>query len=317
MVNTFLTHSDFDETAQNLDPRRRNKQKVEAYQILCLCEDLNFISDVLNMPKPTEEKDHWQWIRDVVKVYKKSSIKYIKHNSEYKLVTEKIFLEYKNKIKYMRNNNISYQIINQNDITNKNDNKDNEEICIYATDRIVNFGFGYHPAVQMWLGYEDALKGYINSIIKECLAIGYKNNMEIYNITKGYMKPQWVYDSQLLENHRAALYKKEIVRKENSWYANKPEFVNAKPFVDYYWPITKPSHIKSKPTTAMEKPKRKSTKITKPNEKSIENQKNKSSIVTDITTKTCCGMTKKGSKCSKKLNNNTDTKYCHLHVQIN
>lgn len=58
MVNTFLTNPDFKISARSLDRARLGKQRVEAYQILNLIEDIKLLSKLLEIdinPKKLKE----------------------------------------------------------------------------------------------------------------------------------------------------------------------------------------------------------------------------------------------------------------------
>lgn len=90
----------------------------------------------------------------------------------------------------------------------------------------IKLGFIYHPAVLMWLGYDDALKEYINAHINEWISRGYKNTLEIYRL-ESYTRPDWTYNIKLHENHKAALYRKEITRQEKPHYVHREDFENA------------------------------------------------------------------------------------------
>ena len=138
MVNTFLVHANFNISASWLDSRRLGKQRVEAYQILTLLEDLNELSHIFNLPAPivasrvdsrlessgtlsssTESVPIKDWIKAIATRYKK--------------------LPYY----YVRKNNMMIRI---------DKSKTTEE-------RVIKLGFVHHPAVRMWVGYEYALKG--------------------------------------------------------------------------------------------------------------------------------------------------------------
>jgi hypothetical protein len=95
-------------------------------------------------------------------------------------------------------------------------------------------GFSTHPIVEMWFGYEDALKEYINAHIQEWIKRGYKNTMKIYGV-KAKRYPHWVYWEHFHDNHRGALIAKEIDRDEKIWYQEKDDFVKSSKFLDYIW----------------------------------------------------------------------------------
>lgn len=95
--------------------------------------------------------------------------------------------------------------------------------------RPIKLGFIYHPAVLMWLGYDEALKEYINAHIIEWISRGYKNTLEIYALTttSNERRPDWTNDPKLHENHKAALYRKEITRGEKKHYIKWQDFEKA------------------------------------------------------------------------------------------
>ena len=49
MVNTFLTSSDFVQSAKNLDRARLGKQRVEPYQVLNLIQDIKLLAPLLDV----------------------------------------------------------------------------------------------------------------------------------------------------------------------------------------------------------------------------------------------------------------------------
>lgn len=91
-------------------------------------------------------------------------------------------------------------------------------------------GWTKHLAVQMWIGYDEALKLYINSIIREWVNRGFVNNMDFLRVDKSKMvMPPWVGDERVHASHRAALlHKSEVFYGRYGW-AEKPE-------LNYWWP---------------------------------------------------------------------------------
>ena len=90
-------------------------------------------------------------------------------------------------------------------------------------------GWINHPAVQMWMGYEDALAEYHNAMIEEWVDRGYKNTMKLlphdgdlstcndlwhikfytdkYKNRRWY--PEWLSDERIIESHRSNLLRKD------------------------------------------------------------------------------------------------------------
>jgi hypothetical protein len=103
--------------------------------------------------------------------------------------------------------------------------------------RIIKLGFVNHPAVRAWIGYDSALKHYINCHITAFVERGCNNNMKYhYDVPDTLIVPPWVFSSEIHDNHRAALIQKEIDRNEPDWYKDNLLFVGLPPFVDYIWP---------------------------------------------------------------------------------
>lgn len=200
MVNTFLVDSDYRKSAQQLDYRRLGKQRVEAYQILNLIQNIRLLSAKSGIHLISGEKNFQKFVQDIKKWYTKLGYLYI-------ITADETLVE-------------CYQ--------------DKKEAKVGKDERLIKMGFCNHPAVEMWYGYEDALKEYINAHIEEWVARGYKNTMKTYDV-KAKEHPEWCGWSDIHENHKGALLKKELDRLEKPWYQNMQNFVSAKPFDDYIW----------------------------------------------------------------------------------
>lgn len=199
MVNTFLVDSNFSKSAELLDSKRLGKQRVEAYQILNLIQNIKILSHQSGIQ---QKSDFQTFVKELKKWYMSQSFVYILSD------------------KYDPNSSLIKSADKKPSISND--------------QRVIKMGFCNHPVVEMWYGYEDALKEYIDAHIYEWLRRGYKNTMAIYEIkTKNH--PEWCDSVEIHENHKAALLKKELERNEKSWYQEKKDFVNTKPFVDYIW----------------------------------------------------------------------------------
>lgn len=212
MVQTFLPFADFDHSARSIDPKRLSKQRVESYQILCILQDLAFLSEHLEIPRPTpiSYDTDYAWIRQVVKEYKKQSYRFTVLKSEDNSYT-------------------------QVDMTNT-DTKFLQAQGEKEGFRVVTLGFGvYHPIVHMWIGYDNALRAYINAHINEWVERGNQNNMRTYSVPETYERPGWTNNPTYHQNHRAALLQKELTRNEKPWYQDRPDFIEAGPFDDYAW----------------------------------------------------------------------------------
>lgn len=91
----------------------------------------------------------------------------------------------------------------------------------HALRNNLKYGWQHHPCTVMWYGHEFQLCEYMNAIITEWVARGYKNNMTVpyellhkgtrYTIRRG--APWWLGDERLHSSHRAVLLKKDP-----NWY---------------------------------------------------------------------------------------------------
>jgi hypothetical protein len=205
MVNTFLVDEDFRESAKKLDNRRLGKQRVEAYQILNLIENIRILSVQSGIRCMG---DFQVFIREIKKWYQKKPFVYILSGE---------FL-----IEHLKQGD-------EHEEWNKN------KITVETGERVIKMGFCNHPIVEMWFGYEDALKEYIDSHIDEWKARGYKNTMKRYGV-KGGEKPVWCSWKKFHDNHKGALINKEVDREEKIWYQKMDDFVVVKEdYVDYIW----------------------------------------------------------------------------------
>lgn len=83
------------------------------------------------------------------------------------------------------------------------------------------------PMINLWLGFEEALKDYVNAHIEMWLARGYKNNMKTYHVVDNYKRPSWTHSQEVIDNFKASLIEREIERREPGWYMHMPDFVDA------------------------------------------------------------------------------------------
>ena len=194
MVNTFLVDRDFKKSAQLLDSRRLGKQRVEAYQILNLIENIRILSTQSGIRCVS---DFQTFVRELKKWYASRHFVYI------------LCGDY---------------LIETND----------KSPTIGKDERVIKMGFCNHPIVEMWFGYEDALKEYINAHIEEWIHRGYKNTMKRYEVN-AKIYPEWCEWDYFHENHKSALLAKELDRNEKPWYQFKKEFLEINPFQDYIW----------------------------------------------------------------------------------
>lgn len=232
MVNTFLLDFDYQVSASKLDNARLGKQRVEAEQILTILLNLHMLSYILNLPaypredinKTKVERDGW--IRYVLNCFKKMNCKAIhvsKRGNSIKLYNDKNL--YPIKIASSERVEICDDIVYHY----KNEtllNSGHFSQFVLDGDFFITPGFNYHPAVSMWLGFEESLKEYINAHIDEHIKRGFVNTMSKYEIIGNAKKPSWL-TNEIIVNFKSTLIEREIERKENHWYIYKYDFVCA------------------------------------------------------------------------------------------
>ncbi len=86
--------------------------------------------------------------------------------------------------------------------------------------RVLKGGWSNHPMAIMWIGYEDALKEYINFCIDEWVSRGFKNTMLTHKSPGGVppVYPWWITNTTLINSHISAVLRKEYCRNEPRWY---------------------------------------------------------------------------------------------------
>lgn len=90
-------------------------------------------------------------------------------------------------------------------------------------------GWRNHPAVLMWKGHEEMLKGYYNACILEWIGRGYNNTMPIYAVNYAKMKvPKW-WGGKIHASHRSNLLRKDAVFYGKYGWEEGPD-------MPYYWP---------------------------------------------------------------------------------
>lgn len=204
MVNTFFTRYPAEAAVQDLDKARLGKQRVEAQQILNILLAAHKLVELFGYPacpqghELTNDLERELWIKDIYKRYK-------------------VDIKAGKRLYYTTGVDGHRQFTT--DITNTS----------------VGTGFTSHPMVLMWVGYEDALKYYINACIVEWVSRGYQNNMPIHILTETPIFPWWCKCEALHKSHRSALLRKEAVRNEPEWYWSRPEITSGVCHTDWYY----------------------------------------------------------------------------------
>jgi len=195
MVNTFVTQYPLVNSIPDLNSQRLGKQRVEAQQILNALLSAHAIAEIYNLPKCLSVEDC-------------SDIEHDIKREEWYSYTYKW---------YKKNVMALGQFLYRDDETYS-------KVQVTPDCKPVKCGFVFHPMTIMWIGYENALKYYINLCIIEWMDRGFKNNMKLHVLkTAGIPKcPWWVECKSLHFSHCSALLRKEKVRNEPLWYWKKP-----------------------------------------------------------------------------------------------
>lgn len=113
------------------------------------------------------------------------------------------------------------------------------------SDDVYKLGFASHAAAKMWVGYEDALQEYIDihnceytrrtgNVVRlgKCNPTNEDSDEEssIDNPLRHSNAPWWItYTKCVINSHRAALLRKEMMRNEEGWYWRNPVFTSTHP----------------------------------------------------------------------------------------
>lgn len=234
MVNTFLVDPDFRVSAQKLDRSRLGKQRVEAYQILLVIQQYRFLAHHFGIPDfpvgvDTPKELRSSWVDQVTSRFKSSGL-------------DGIFIRGEMIIEYPKGSTLPFRIASGNTFQidpstgllyeMKGARRQVVRVAHWSDyvlpgDDLITTRIRKHPAILMWLGFEEALKDYINSTIEAWVARGYKNTMKTYQVTPGYPRPAWCNQKEIWENFQSALVQKELDRNEPTWYLNQPDFVRS------------------------------------------------------------------------------------------
>jgi hypothetical protein len=98
-------------------------------------------------------------------------------------------------------------------------------------------GWQNHPAVQMWRGYEWALRDYVSFICKEWKARGYKDTieqkideLEIPMLEVNLADPPWLGNPAFHASHRSNLLRKAPEHYSKFGWTEGPD-------LEYVWPV--------------------------------------------------------------------------------
>lgn len=94
-------------------------------------------------------------------------------------------------------------------------------------------GWRNHPAVNMWRGYVPALKAYFNTVVREWISRGYKNNLPLYDVDESKVEMPWWFGVEVFHmSHQASL-----LRKNGEYYKDSfPDLDERYKNKGYGWP---------------------------------------------------------------------------------
>lgn len=87
----------------------------------------------------------------------------------------------------------------------------------------------HHPAVLMWVGYEDCLREYYNTMVGTWIERKCNNTMPILYTPLQFKRPPWLGDERFHSSHRA-----NLLRKKPEYYSKHGWTED--PTMPYFWP---------------------------------------------------------------------------------
>lgn len=70
-------------------------------------------------------------------------------------------------------------------------------------------GWRHHTITKKWEGYTVALTQYYNAMVREWIARGYRNTMELYPDEYDYPRPPWTDDPAIHKEYQRILLQKD------------------------------------------------------------------------------------------------------------
>lgn len=230
MVNTFVTSRSLRKSAKQLDNKRLGKQRVEAKQLLDNCMKIKHWKNYYNVHIPDWDYTTTDTIQSGIKLLNRMVRQDIKNNIIHfydSLEDEWIILD-KMPVKKLGCSKTPTWFVKDNTVYIQTPDwvKYSRYDVKLPNDIIGTAGHLCHPALRMWIGYEDALKYYINVHILEWISRGYNNNMKIHNTPTSVVYPSWI-NKDNIKIHKAMLMQKELQRNEFPFYINFETFVSS------------------------------------------------------------------------------------------
>lgn len=260
MVNTFVTYPvddgphPYEKTARSIDPVRLNKQIIEASQINDILDGFRGIHETffpdrqIPMFQPDDDNhtlaekflQRGVIFKEIYKEYLKGTQRLVRLRKESNIDARVSWVyEVTDKCDRQKiSSSDDYSISNDGLVTVRFAGRKREGTYEFERDdvllpdeRVVGKSFCYHPCVQMWFGYENALRVYIN----DCLYVwksGTNKNGSVrthsipeYPISGDIVHPWWLSKTTaVILSHRVNLLRKERARSETPWYWKIPDF---------------------------------------------------------------------------------------------
>lgn len=217
-----------------LNNSRLCKQRLEGNMILNALYQLRFMAKYLGIPDypigiDTPKEERTAWIVLVLSTFKMAGYKalHIRNNMIVQYFHGQTLPrkpESGNTLFHDPTTNIVYEIKGKRQRVVASGPA---ETFVLPGEELITTGYRRHPAVAMFLGFENCLKQYINAHIDVWISRGKNNTMKKYDVPDNVPKPAWTMDEKVINNFKAALMAKEIDRKESAWYLKFPDFVEA------------------------------------------------------------------------------------------
>lgn len=112
---------------------------------------------------------------------------------------------------------------------------ESKQILNILLNRTQSKAWRNHPAIKMWVGYENALKLYYNTILVEWLKRGYNNTMKFEVLGPHMIQPIWLGNEEFHNSHKSNLLRKQPEYYEKFGWAVPND-------LPYVWPTKGSSH---------------------------------------------------------------------------
>ena len=233
MVNTFLLDRDFRISASKLNRDRLGKQRVEAYQILIVLKQYRFLARYFGLPdfpvgENTSKETRRAWVNLIVQTFKASGLIGLHLRGgliiQYRVgATLPRRPESGNSLHYDSSTGTVYEVKGARKTVVASGHWSQ---FVLPGEELVTTRIRISSAIDMWLGFEEALKDYINAHIEVWASRGYRNTMQTYTVGS-YPRPAWTQSEEVIRNFKSTLIEREIERLEPAWYMRQADFIDS------------------------------------------------------------------------------------------